>query len=32
VQASGQTKALLTLRASDLRSVDQSDILAVRSA
>jgi len=32
VQASGQTKALLTLRASDLRSVAQSDILAVRSA
>jgi hypothetical protein len=32
VQASGQTKALVTLRAVDLRSVAQSDILAVRSA
>jgi Domain of unknown function (DUF4926) len=32
VQASGQTKALVTLRAEDLRSVAQSDILAVRSA
>lgn len=32
VQASGQTLALLTLRASDLRSVGQSDVLAVRSA
>jgi hypothetical protein len=32
VQASGQTMALLTLRASDLRSVGQSDVLAVRSA
>lgn len=32
VQASGQTKALLTLRASDLRAVAQSDMLAVRTA
>ena len=32
VQASGQTKAMVTLRAEDLRSVAQSDILAVRSA
>ena len=32
VQASGQTKALITPRTSDLRSVAQSDILAVRSA
>ncbi len=32
VQASGQTKALLTLRAADLRSVARSDVLAVRSA
>jgi Domain of unknown function (DUF4926) len=32
VQASGQTKALVTLRAEDLRSVAQSDILAVRTA
>jgi chitinase len=32
VQASGQTKARLTLRPADLRSVAQSDILAVRSA
>ena len=32
VQVSGQTKALLTLRASDLRSVAQGDMLAVRSA
>jgi Domain of unknown function (DUF4926) len=32
VQASGQTKALLALRASDLRSVAQGDMLAVRSA
>lgn len=32
VQASGQTKALVTLRAGDVRSVAQSDILAVRSA
>jgi hypothetical protein len=32
VQASGQTKALVTLRSADLRSVAQGDILAVRSA
>jgi len=32
VQASGQTKALVTLRSVDLRSVAESDILAVRSA
>jgi uncharacterized protein DUF4926 len=32
VQASGQTKALVTLHAEDLRAVAQSDILAVRSA
>jgi hypothetical protein len=32
VQASGQTKALVTLRATDLRAVAQSDILAVRTA
>lgn len=32
VQGSGQTKALVTLRSVDLRSVTQNDILAVRSA
>jgi Domain of unknown function (DUF4926) len=32
VQGSGQTKALVTLRSADLRSVTQNDILAVRSA
>ncbi len=32
VRASGQTMALLTLSASDLRSVGQSDVLVVRSA
>ena len=32
VQASGQTKALVTLRSADLRSVAEGDILAVRSA
>ena len=32
VQASGQTKALVTLRPVDLRSDTQSDIIAVRSA
>ena len=32
VQASGQTKALVTLRSVDLRSVTESDIIAVRSA
>jgi len=32
VRASGQTKALLTLRSADLRSVSESDMLAVRTA
>ena len=32
VRASGQTKALVTLRTSDLRAVSESDILAVRTA
>lgn len=32
VQAAGQTKALVTLRTEDLRSVAESDVLAVRSA
>jgi hypothetical protein len=32
VRASGQTKALVTLRVTDLRSVAEGDILAVRSA
>lgn len=32
VQASGQTKALLTLKSSDVRAVAANDILAVRSA
>lgn len=32
VQASGRTKALLTLRQSELRSIAQNDVLAVRSA
>lgn len=32
VRASGQTKALVTLRTADLRSVAESDILAVRRA
>jgi len=32
VQASGNTRALVTLRTTDLRSVAESDILAVRSA
>ena len=31
VRASGQTKALVTLTASDLRSVAADDILAVRA-
>jgi hypothetical protein len=31
VRASGQTKALVTLRNEDLRSVAEGDILAVRS-
>jgi chitinase len=32
VQASGQTKALVTLKATDLRSVADRDILAVRAS
>jgi Domain of unknown function (DUF4926) len=32
VRASGQTKALVTLKPEDLRSVAETDILAVRSA
>ena len=32
VRASGQTKALLTLKTIDLRSVAESDVLAVRQA
>jgi hypothetical protein len=32
VRASGQTKALLTLRAADLRPVAASDILSVRAS
>ncbi len=32
VRASGETKALVTLKASDLRSVADSDILAVRAS
>jgi len=32
VRASGATKALVTLRASDLRTVAASDILAVRAS
>jgi hypothetical protein len=32
VRASGQTKALLTLRTADLRPVAENDLLAVRSA
>jgi hypothetical protein len=32
VRASGQTKALLTLKPSDLRTVAATDILAVRTA
>ena len=32
VSASGQTKALVTLKPSDVRSVTEGDILAVRSA
>jgi len=31
VQPSGQTKAVVTLRSGDLRSVAQSDIRSVRS-
>lgn len=32
VRASGETKALVTLKTSDLRSVADSDILAVRAS
>jgi len=32
VRASGETKALVTLKASDLRSVADTDILAVRAS
>jgi hypothetical protein len=32
VRASGQTKALVTLKPSDLRTVAATDILAVRTA
>jgi len=32
VRASGQTKALLTLMAADLRPVAEDDLLSVRSA
>ena len=32
VQASGATKALVTLKASDLRAVAASDMLAVRAS
>jgi hypothetical protein len=32
VQASGQTKALVTLKTSDVRAVSANDILAVRTA
>jgi hypothetical protein len=32
VQASGRTKALLTLKPSDLRSVSETDIVTVRTA
>ena len=32
VQASGQTKALVTLSTSDVRALEANDILAVRSA
>jgi len=32
VQASGQTKALVTLKPTDLRSVAENDILAVRAS
>ena len=32
VRASGQTKALITLTASDLRSVAANDMLAVRAS
>lgn len=32
VRASGQTKALVTLKSADLRAVAASDILAVRAS
>jgi hypothetical protein len=32
VRASGHTKALVTLRSADLRSVAENDMLAVRTA
>lgn len=32
VRASGETRALVTLKASDLRSVADTDILAVRAS
>ena len=32
VRPSGHTKALLTLKATDLRSLAESDVLTVRSA
>jgi hypothetical protein len=32
VRASGETKALVTLKVTDLRSVAEGDILTVRSA
>ena len=32
IQASGRTKALPSLKAADLRSVAEGDVLAVRSA
>jgi hypothetical protein len=32
VRASGETKALVTLKTSDLRSVADTDILAVRAS
>lgn len=32
VRASGQTKALVTLKVDDLRSVAENDILAVRAS
>ncbi len=32
VRASGQTKALVTLKLADLRAVAESDILAVRKS
>jgi hypothetical protein len=32
VRASGQTKALVTLKAADVRNVSETDILAVRAS